>query len=45
MKAKNPFGSLHCLSRASMQAAGFLAVMSFRIIRARNRERLFLLFL
>ena len=28
-----------------MQAVGFLAGMSFRIIRVRNRERIFLLFL
>jgi len=44
MKVKNPLNSLHCLSAASLQAVGFLAVMSFRIIRCRNRERIFLLF-
>jgi hypothetical protein len=36
---------LHCLNEVSLQAVGFLAVMSFRIIRVRNRERVFLLFL
>jgi hypothetical protein len=45
MQAENPLNSLHCLSAASLQAVGFLAVMSFRIIRDRNRERIFLLFL
>jgi len=35
---------LHCLSEASLQAAGFLAIMNFRITRVRNCERLFLLF-
>jgi hypothetical protein len=44
MQVKNPLSSLHCLSAASLQAVGFLAGMSFRIIRGRNRERLFLLF-
>jgi hypothetical protein len=42
MKVKNPLSSLHCLSAASLQAVGFLAGMSFRIIRGRNRERIFL---
>jgi hypothetical protein len=45
MKVKNPSNSLRCLSAASLQAVGFLAGMSFRIIRVRNREWLFLLFL
>ena len=44
-RSKNPLNSLHCLSAASLQAVGFLAGMSFRIIRVRNRERIFLLFL
>jgi len=44
MKVKYPLSRLHCLSEASLQAAGFLAVMNFRITRVRNRERLFLLF-
>jgi hypothetical protein len=44
MQVKNPLSSLRCLSGASSQAVGFLAGMSFRIIRVRNRERLFLLF-
>jgi len=42
MKVKSPLSSLHCLSAASLQAVGFLAGMSFRIIRGRNRERIFL---
>jgi len=44
MQVKNPLNSLRCLSEASSQAVGFLAGMSFRIIRVRNRERIFLLF-
>jgi len=44
MQVKNPLNSLRCLSGASSQAVGFLAGMSFRIIRGRNRERMFLLF-
>jgi len=44
MQVKNPLSSLHCLSEASLQAVGFLAVMSFRITRVRNRERVFFRF-
>jgi hypothetical protein len=44
MQAKNPLSSLHCLSVDNLQAVGFFAGMSFRIIRGRNRERVFLLF-
>jgi len=43
MQVKNPLNSLRCLSGASSQAVGFLAGMSFRIIRGRNRERIFFL--
>jgi hypothetical protein len=45
MQVKNPLNSLRCLSAASSQAVGFLSGMSFRTIRVRNRERIFLLFL
>jgi hypothetical protein len=45
MQVKNPLSSLHCLSEANLQAVGFLAGMSFRIIRGRNRERHFYFFL
>jgi hypothetical protein len=44
MQVKNPLNSLRCLSEASLQAVRFLAGISYRIFRDRNRERIFLSF-